>query len=478
MDIKTTELVPVYKEIMGDLNTPVSALLKLDQPNCFLLESVTGGENVARYSFLGFDPFCTFISRNGVSEYIIGDQVVKSEENPIDILEQLTQSYDVEENEELPPFIGGAVGYFSWEIYEYIENVRFKEKNGTPFPLAHFMFPRCMMIFDHAMRKIILVVLSEKDKVQDAYEQIDDIKSMLMKPYPYPIFDLYKNSADDIFSAVKSNSEKSQYMSDVERVKKHIYEGDVFQLVLSQKFSIEAQKKPFDVYRSLRGLNPSPYMFYFNFDEYHIVGSSPEILTRLEGRKATVRPIAGTRPRIRGVEQELVRDLMSDAKECAEHIMLVDLWRNDLGRVCQYDSVFTTDLMDVEYYSHVLHMVSNVEGELLPDKTAFDLFKATFPAGTLSGAPKVKAVKIIEELEVDKRGPYGGALGYFDFRGNMDLCIVIRTILCDGDQFYIQAGAGIVADSDPEKEYLECRNKAKGMLEACYKRKMQYAVDD
>ncbi|MBT5856652.1 anthranilate synthase component I [bacterium] len=476
--MKQTTLIPVVKEVLDDINTPVSAYLKLDQPNSFLLESVIGGDSVARYSFIGLDPICTFLAEDDTITVTRGDVVEKLTGNPVDILESMVASFNLKDSDELPPFVGGAVGFFSWEVIGAVESIKFAQKTGVDFPKSQFIFPRSVLVFDHAERKVIVVSLAEPGEEQDAAHRIDEIKNMLMKPMQFPIFDKYDLSDVDVFQGVESNYEKEDFISHVEKVKQNIYEGDVFQLVLSQKFSLKSDSHPFDVYRKLRSINPSPYMYYFNFGDYQIVGSSPEILSRCQNGRATLRPIAGTRLRTGGDETALIEDLKSDEKEKAEHIMLVDLGRNDLGRVCEYNSVETSDLMTVEKYSHVLHMVSNVEGTLKEGCNAFDLFRATFPAGTLSGAPKVRAIEIIESMEPERRGPYGGALGYFDFRGNMDLCIIIRTLMHRDGLFQIQAGAGIVADSDPEKEYQESRNKARGMLAACYKRKSVLSTDD
>lgn len=461
--MKKTVLYPHYKMLNGDLDTPVSVYLKLGKEPSFLLESVTGGEHVARYSFIGFDPFCEYIY-DGDSATIIRDgqkQTVSG--NGIDMLRDIVQAYSMEEYPDLPPFIGGAVGYFCWEIMSKIETMHFAEKDGVLCPDGHFMFPRSMVIFDHAKRRIIVLSLSESEHDDQAAKRLDEIASAIQQPMSLTYLE-HTDSIEDPFSYVQSNLSEEAFKACIEKVKSYIYEGDIFQLVFSQRFTFQSKKTPFDIYRTLRYVNPSPYMFYMNFGDYKLVGASPEILVRLQQGKATLRPLAGTRKRIIGEEEALSKDLLSDEKEVAEHIMLVDLGRNDLGRVCDYDSVKTTELMSIEKYSHVLHIVSNVVGTLQKGKDAFDLFKATFPAGTLSGAPKIRAMEIIEELETVRRGPYGGALGYFDFRGNMDLSIIIRTLLSKNGQYYMQAGAGIVADSDPSSEYQESLNKARGLI--------------
>ncbi|MFC1616801.1 anthranilate synthase component I [Candidatus Margulisiibacteriota bacterium] len=461
------KLIPIYKEILGDFDTPVSLYLKLNQPQSFLLESVTGGEQVARYSFIGLDPFCSFINDGTKNLIEIEGEKFSNLANPIDELQKLVEKYKFENVDHLPCLIGGAIGFFSWETIFHIEDISRKEKTKTSFPLAQFLFPRSLVVFDHVKRKIIIISLAEAGQEEKANTRIERLEKLIKTPLKNTSSDFDLGPLDDPFKNVSSNYQKEDFIKAVKKVKNHIYEGDIFQLVLSQNFTCKSQKLPFDVYRKLRYINPSPYMFYFNLDDYQLIGSSPEILVRSDDNIAQVRPIAGTRPRRDKNEEKLIEELKNDEKEKAEHIMLLDLGRNDLGRVCEYDTVKTTALMEIEKYSHVLHMSSNVTGKLAKGKTAFDLFKATFPAGTVSGAPKIKAIEIIEGLEPAERGPYAGALGYFDFRGNMDLCIIIRTILAKNKVYSVQAGAGIVADSVPEKEFEETKNKAKGMIEAC-----------
>lgn len=447
------KLTPYYRELLGDLDTPVSAYIKLNKPESFLLESVTGGEQVARYSFIGFDPFCSYISK--------ADDL-----HPVDQLQSLLNQYEIDPLPEIPALAGGAVGFFSWEVLQTFEPIVFRDKPDTAIPMAHFIFPRSLVIFDHAQRKLLLLTLSEDHDVSAATARLDAIEAALQTPLPKSLMKMPEPSATCL-AQVESNHSKESFQAGVLKAKSFIYEGDAFQLVLSQKFRLPQKKQSFEVYRHLRLINPSPYMFYFNFPQYQLMGSSPEMLVKLTDRKAVLRPIAGTRPRVRGQETVMIEDLKADKKEVAEHVMLVDLGRNDLGRVCDFHSVKVTELMGIETYSHVIHMVSHIEGQLKSGKTAFDLFKATFPAGTLSGTPKLRAIEIIDELEPEKRGFYGGALGYFDLRGNMDLCIIIRTILSQNNTLTVQAGAGLVADSDPETEYEESCNKAKGMIQAC-----------
>ena len=463
--------LPLVRELAGDLDTPVSAYLKLaqafDPHGSFLLESVTGGDKIARYSFLGFNPFCELKANPEQLVIRRGDHIETRAGNPIDALQTLLAQYTLPlDHLNLPSLVGGSVGFFSWESVAHIEPVAFRHSPST-VPMAHFVFPSLMLVFDHAKRKLMLIVLAEIGKESDGHLLLKAIEKVLQTPLTAPLISVPPAASDDLFDHVTSNFSKEDFLKTVETAKRHIFEGDVFQLLLSQKFQVPQTKAPLDIYRALRLINPSPYMFFMNFGSYQLAGSSPEILVKLENRTATLRPIAGTRPRIFGKEQALIDDLLKDEKERAEHIMLVDLGRNDLGRVCESGTICVDKLMEIETYSHVLHIASNVTGTLNSEKTAFDLLKATFPAGTLSGAPKIKAIELIDQLEPDSRGPYGGALGYIDSRGNMDVCIMIRTVLIQDGVCTVQAGAGLVADSDPETEFYESRNKAKGILHAC-----------
>jgi anthranilate synthase component 1 len=482
--MKNQHFKPIYRELIADLDTPASLYLKLEHENSFLLESISGGEQVARYSFIGFDPICELLHDGSKCTISFSDEYSENASSSergdqdnggvrpsssIDALEELMTQFKVDKIPQFDHLVGGAVGYFSWETITEIEDIEKSQGPKTPFPQAHFMFPRYTIAFDHAHRKLILIGLAKADdreSINEVNSGLDDIETKIATPLSYTAVTKL-NDNDEVFDGVSSNFSKDEFKTAVETAKRHIYEGDVFQLVLSQKFQIKSKKAPFDVYRALRSINPSPYMYYLNFADYTIIGSSPELLVSLDNNKVMVKPIAGTRKRDDSKEEAIIDELKTDDKECAEHIMLVDLGRNDIGRVCDYHSVSTSNLMAIEKYSHVYHMVSDVTGHLKEGKTAFDVFKATFPAGTLSGAPKVKAMEIINSLEPEQRGPYGGALGYFDFNGNMDLCIIIRTICVKGDTFYIQAGAGVVADSDPEKEYEETQNKARGVIKAC-----------
>lgn len=462
-----TSLTVSVREFMGDLDTPVTLYLKLGESPSFLLESVAGGEQIARYSFIGCRPFMEFRAENGQIDVTFKGQKRKETGEAIAALREVVNQFELNSDKDLPPFIGGAVGYFSWEIMSEIEKIDFAEKAGVEFPDAQFMFPGVVLAFDHVQRKILVLAIHEQGESMEAV--LDEIEAKIKTPLSADLMrEPHLSGVEDPFECAVSNYDENAFKADVEKAKGHIFDGDIFQIVLSQRFNLESRKSPFNIYRSLRYLNPSPYMFYMNFGSYQLVGSSPEILVRCQDRKAAVRPLAGTRPRLKGQEEAMIKELLADEKERAEHIMLVDLGRNDLGRVCEPGSVKTTDLMGIEKYSHVMHIVSHVEGVLREDKDVFDLFKATFPAGTVSGAPKIRAMEILESLEPDRRGPYSGALGYFDFRGNADLCIMIRTIVSrGGGRYFVQAGAGIVADSDPDAEFKETQNKAKGMILAC-----------
>ncbi len=459
-------LFPFYKEILDDLETPVSLYLKLNVPNSFLLESVTGGENLARFSFIGFDPFCQVTNDYNETTITLENKTSKSKENPISILRNLNHQFDVKKDPLLPDFFGGAIGFFSWEIIHHIEKINKRDKEKTDFPLMHFLFPGSLVIFDHVKRKVIILVLAEKEDEQKAKQKIAEIEKRILKPLQGENKLLTNIQKHIPFEKIQSNFKKEDFKKAVEKAKNYIFEGDIFQLVLSQKFSFESKENPFDIYRKLRFINPSPYMFYYNTPEFQIIGTSPEILVRSDNRIAELRPIAGTRQRPDDFlkEPEVIADLLQDEKERAEHIMLVDLARNDLNRVA--DEVKTENMFDIEKYSRVIHMVTKVTGKLKLEFDAFDLFKATFPAGTVSGAPKIRAMEIIEELEPCERGPYAGAMGYFDFQDNLNFCIIIRTILAKAGKLYVQAGAGIVTDSDPEKEYQETCHKAYALLQA------------
>ena len=460
-----TPILVVTQTISGDLDTPVSAYLKLAPTPGFLFESVVGGESVARYSIIGCRPLVEYravsdgvhISSGRDSHFVAG--------NPIDVIQTDFDRY--QPNESGGPFPNGLFGFFAWEIIGQIEKIQCREKPGLGIPLGEFFIPGTLVVFDHAKRVIVIVAMSIGDAAE-AHAEIDRVLQRLNSPshgIPRSVVPV----AGDVFDHVTASMTPDQFKESVRRAGDHIRDGDVFQLVLSLRFQVESAKLPFDAYRDLRLINPSPYMFFFDFGSYQIVGSSPEILVKLTDGLATLRPIAGTRPRDPQKdprrEEALIEELLADEKEVAEHVMLVDLGRNDLGRVCQ--SVAVTEMMGIEKYSHVMHIVSHVEGRVREGTSAFALLKATFPAGTVSGAPKVRAVALIDEIEPTARGVYSGAVGYVDFGGNMDVCIAIRTAVAKDGIYYVQAGAGLVADSDPDTEYKECQNKARGVLTAC-----------
>ncbi|MGW8323234.1 MAG: anthranilate synthase component I [Thermodesulfobacteriota bacterium] len=455
-------VIPVYREILADLETPVSVYLKLSDHPSFLLESVVGGEKWGRYSFIGSGTSRTISGTGGDLFGTLG-QTLK-EFRPVQV-------------PGLPRFTGGLVGYFGYDIVRQIEpRVPDLGHPGLGLPDYHFILSDRLVIFDNFAQKIKVVCnafvngsQSPEEVYQKACTEVDGLIARLKRPSAAPeVLSGAGEGESDHGNFVSNFPKKKEFEEIVSRAKEYIRAGDIFQVVLSQRFSRDIACHPFDVYRALRVINPSPYMYYLNFGDFILAGSSPEILVRLEERKVVVRPIAGTRPRGRTEDEDhaLEQEMREDPKECAEHIMLVDLGRNDVGRVAETGSVEVTELMAVERYSHVMHMVSNVEGTLRPGADATDVIRACFPAGTLSGAPKVRAMEIIEELEPDRRGSYGGAVGYFGFSGNMDMAITIRTILMQKGQAFIQAGAGIVADSDPEREYYETVNKARGMMKA------------
>jgi len=471
------DLVPVYRTLLADLETPVSVYLKLAQTSTisFLLESVEGGEQVGRYSFLGVNPKGLItVQDNAVTITRHGQTTshhLAAGEDPLAVIEREFDRVRPVPIDGLPRFIGGAVGYLSYDIVRSIERLPDTAIDELHLPDAAFMLADTLVIFDHAKHQLIILANAHDTgdpgaAYDDALGRIDAIIDALGAPLPY--IDQPDPLAPPNGELV-SNMTRAQFEANVRTAKDYIAAGDAFQIVLSQRFSRQTSAPPFAIYRALRALNPSPYMFFLRFsDDFSLIGASPEMMVRLEDGVATVRPIAGTRPRGADEQQDdaLAEELLADEKERAEHVMLVDLGRNDLGRVCEYGTVRVPKMMYVERYSHVMHIVSQVEGRLRDGMNAFDLLRATFPAGTLSGAPKVRAMEIIEELEGTRRGPYGGAVGYFSFDGSMDTCITIRTLVMRGSTIYCQSGAGIVADSDPAREYEETVNKARAIAVA------------
>lgn len=473
-------LVPVWREFLADQETPVHVYERLRKAlardgkahGTFLLESVEGGEKVARYSFLGGQPRATLRGYGRRVEIEEADGAINVLEavEPLEALKEYMARYRPVSDPELPPFIGGAVGYIGYDAVAQFERVPLADKPGLGWPDMIFCITDTIIIFDHLRHgmKIVSNALIDGDP-EAAYEQalrrIEETCSLLATPVPSYVLDAREEPPA---LAYTSNTTKADFMRSVDRCKEYIRAGDIIQGVLSQRFEAPVACDPLDIYRALRSINPSPYMFCLEYGDRSVVGSSPEIHVRCEDGRVEVRPIAGTRSRSADPERDraLEQELLADPKECAEHIMLVDLGRNDVGRVSEYGSVETPELMVIERYSHVMHIVSDVVGRLAAGCDAYDVLRATFPAGTVSGAPKVRAMEIIAELEPTRRGAYAGAVAYIGFSGNLDSCITIRTVLLDGDTAYIQAGAGIVADSDPAKEFEETENKARAMMNA------------
>lgn len=473
------DLIPLYRILPADLETPVSIYIKLTQQAqyAFLLESVEGGEHIGRYSFLGVNPKGVISVQDGqvtrIRSGVTTTRPLPAGQDPLGAIKQEFARVKPVKIPGLPRFVGGAVGFLSYDVVRYFESLPTTAADELQVPEAAFLLPDTLVIFDHAKHQLIVLANAHNtgdpdSAYDDAAERIEQIVAALRAPLP-PMSEAACSTNDEM----QSNMSQERYEDMVQAAKEYIAAGDAFQIVLSQRFSRKTSASPLMIYRALRMLNPSPYMFFLKFgDDFNLIGASPEMMVRLEDGTATVRPIAGTRKR--GIDpeedQRLQHELIHDPKERAEHVMLVDLGRNDLGRVCTYGTVKVPKMMYIERYSHVMHIVSQVEGKLRPGLDAFDLLRATFPAGTLSGAPKVRAMEIIEELEGTRRGTYAGAVGYFSFDGSMDTCITIRSVLMRGDTLYLQAGAGIVADSDPTREYEESINKARAVAVA-----LQYA---
>jgi anthranilate synthase component 1 len=475
-------LVPVYREIVADLETPVSAFVKLQaqsKGHAFLLESVAGGEKLARYSYLAVDPYRLFTARGRAITLTEGGRervsVLPPGQDPLHALKELMDEYRFVPIPGWERFCGGAVGYIGYDMVRFFEELPDRNPDDLGLPDCALMFARTIVIFDHVMHRVR--VLSNAQVGEDpafAYNEacaridetvralegpLPDVKGFSVTPGTLPRRDA---------SEYPSTLSRDEHCAAVLKAKEYIVNGDIIQVVLSHRMSAYVNAEPFDVYRALRAINPSPYMFYLSFGDVKLIGASPEILVTEDRGEVVTRPIAGTRRRGATDQEDQAREaeLLADEKERAEHIMLVDLHRNDIGRVCEPGSVVCDELMAVERYSHVMHIVSNVRGKLRPDRDQFDLLRATFPAGTLSGAPKIRAMEIIDELEPLRRGPYGGAIGYFGFGGAMDTCITLRTIVMRGHMAYVQAGGGIVADSDPDAEYDETLAKAGALLDA------------
>ena len=474
---KQGNLVPIYADLMADFETPVSVYNKLQgQKPAFLLESIVGGEHIGRYSFVGCKPrkiFCAYQEVTQITDEDGKIKEIKTPADPLKLVEKEMAQYKPVALPNMPPFLGGAVGFLGYEYIHCVEpTVPVAKGKPLEVPLLYFAIMNSVVIFDHAKQSIRLCTnahiekgKSTKDIYHEAVSKIENLykrlqESHTLKPMPF-------RSGDDI-QVPAGNFTKPEFEKIVQQSRQYIHAGDCVQIVGSQRFEKSYTQPPLNLYRALRTINPSPYMFCYDTGDFAIVGASPEVHVRGTGRRVEIRPIAGTRPR--GLDEDedkaLEDELLADPKERAEHLMLVDLARNDIGRVCEIGSVEVKDYAITERYSHVMHIVSQVEGLLAKDKNVFDLMRTTFPAGTLSGAPKIRAMQIIAELEREQRGIYGGALGYFSYDGNLDCCIAIRTAFLKDDKIYIQSGAGLVADSKPEAEYHETLNKAKGMLKA------------
>lgn len=470
---RSEKYITLYTKIVADTLTPVLVYQKLRKLSklSYLLESVEQNEKLGRFSMIGINPQAVFKSTgNSISiESYEADHVKEFIGNPIDALFQMAEEMSISEMPEIMPHQGGMVGYFGYDSIRYIEEIPDNNPNDLGLPESFFILPKNMVVFDHLYQTLTITALTatnDTEAYKDSCQEIEHIVDCIVEPISRDKL-LYPRNRVEPKDYI-SNMSREQYMAIVNKAKQYIVDGDIFQVVLSQRFSTSFTEDPFEIYRALRRINPSPYLFFLDYDEFQIAGSSPEVLVKREKQKLTLRPIAGTRPRGRTSEEDIAleKDLLNDEKEIAEHIMLVDLGRNDLGRVSEFGSVKPTRFKYIENYSHVKHIVSNLEGKLKEDKNNADLLKATFPAGTLSGAPKVRAMEIIDELEVSRRGFYGGAVVSVNFNGDMDACIGIRSVVIKNDQAHIQAGAGVVADSIPEHEHQECLNKASAMLSA------------
>ncbi len=463
--------IPVYRRLLADVLTPVSLFMNIREGAefPFLLESVEGGEQLARYSFIGRNPYqkLIFDGEETTLETKDGSEIVSS--TYFDKLRELTTAYSEPTLPELPRLKGGAVGFSAYDTFRLVEDLPDVPEDDLNLPEAIWAFYDEIFAFDHVKHQVVLiktVFVEEEDDLRSAYQRAQQSLDRMEEA----VFSSnYQNRSFTIDTeSLSSNMDQDYFEQIVEKGKDYIYEGDVFQVVLSQRFEADMSGDPFMLYRALRMVNPSPYLFYLDFEDFQLVGSSPEVLVRVQEGETRVLPIAGTRPRGKTHEEDLAleKDLKNDPKEVAEHIMLVDLGRNDLSRVCKPGTVKMERNQVIERYSHVMHIVSDVVGKLEDDQTSVDALMQCFPAGTVSGAPKIRAMEIIDELEPTKRGIYAGAVGYFDFSGNMDTCIAIRTMVVTGNKAYIQAGAGIVADSNPTKEFEETQNKAGALIQA------------
>jgi anthranilate synthase component 1 len=472
------QLVPVCRRLVSDALTPVTAFHRIDTGgNACLFESVVGGENVGRYSFLAAEPFLELSARRTTVtiKSSAGSQQFECDD-PLEELRQRLVEVKAAHLPQLPPFTGGAIGYAGYDVVRYTEHLPNAPHDDRELPDLSFAFYDRMIVFDNVNKTMVVIAMARLDKsggdaaaaYEDAQRRVDELVGKLSAPAPSELMcaDIATGGEPEI--AYRANFQQADFEDAVRKCVEYIRAGDIFQVVISQRLELDIRSDPFEIYRTLRVVNPSPFMFFLRTPEVTLVGSSPEIMCRVVDGKITVRPLAGTRRRGETEEDDrrLADELLADPKERAEHVMLVDLGRNDVGRVARYGTVELSDVMVIERYSHVMHITSNVTGELADGKDAFDALRACLPAGTVSGAPKVRAMQIIDELEPHRRGPYAGAVGYFDYSGNMDTCIALRTLVVQGNKAYVQAGAGIVADSVPELEFQETLNKARGLLKA------------
>lgn len=471
-------LVPVHRTVVADLDTPLTLFAKVanGHKHIFLFESMEGGEKWGRYSFIGYDPLMQFVSRGKDVSVESCDPVCTGQYfdvNPLDILRQVIEGFNAFEDPDLPRFCGGAVGFLGYDMVRFMEDLPNRHE-PLDLPDSSFIIPRIVLVHDSFKQTVTIVcwvpVASQSDittKYNEAIETIDSVAEIIAGPVDQQFY-LQSKNGSAVAHEFTSNMSSEAFCTMVEKAREYILAGDVIQVVLSQRFQTRTELSPLSLYRALRHINPSPYLFFLQLGDIVQIGSSPEILVRKEGPIIELRPIAGTRKRGKTPEEDLAleKELLADPKERAEHLMLVDLGRNDIGRVALGGSVEVRDLLVIERYSHVMHIVSSVHGTISPDKDQFDVMSACFPAGTVSGAPKIRAMEIIDELEPERRGPYAGSVGYFGFSGNMDFCITIRTFIMQGENLWVQAGAGIVADSVPETEYEETINKSMGLRRA------------
>ncbi|PHV70223.1 anthranilate synthase component I [Sporanaerobium hydrogeniformans] len=465
--------IPVSLEMYMDFQTPIAVLscIKERYDRYFLLESIQGGEKIARYTFIGFNPHASFYVKEGCSFFATREELKRLEGNPLDRLKEIMSQYKAPKDASLPPLTGGAIGYFGYEAVRYMENIPFQNKNELQVADIKLMFFNQIIAFDHLNQKLFLIAnidgeaLDLEEAYKEAEERLLELANLIGKPIKR------RKVQFDEELIFKSNTTKEAFMARVEKAKEYIANGDIFQVVLSQIFKAKMTSNLFDVYRVLRTVNPSPYMYLMQFDDLQLAGASPETLVKVQNGMVTTMPIAGTRPRGKTKEEDLLLDkeLLSDPKELAEHTMLVDLARNDIGKISDFKSVLVEGYRVLKKFSHVTHITSTVNGRLKKELTSIDAIQAILPAGTLSGAPKVRAMEIIEELEEERRGIYGGGIGYIGFDGNLDTCIAIRTVVKKDGIAYVQAGGGIVLDSNPELEYEESVNKATALFVAMKK---------